>query len=70
MVRFGVKGAPDIVCVIRGRFVGLEIKRLGEFLDKDQIIFRENLTRAGGAYCVARSVEDVDEFLRQLKAEG
>jgi hypothetical protein len=57
-VRFGYPGAPDIVCVIGGRYIGLEIKdRYGE-QSAAQVAFQTALERAGGRYFVVRSLED------------
>ena len=58
--RFGAPGSPDIICVINGQYVGIEVKgdKYGK-QSKYQKRFEEDLIRAGGKYILAKSVEDV-----------
>lgn len=63
-VQFGVKGAPDIVAVMKGIYVGIEVKRPGEQITDDQLAFGRQLESAGGVYVVMRSLADV-EFLKK-----
>ena len=58
-VRFGTPGAPDIVCVIEGQYVGIEVKNEKGRLSSLQEGFRDSLVAAGGKYLVARCLEDV-----------
>lgn len=62
-VRFGKKGAPDIVAVEKGRFIGIEVKKVGEEQSDDQFTYEKNLRRAGGEYILAYSLDDVIELL-------
>lgn len=66
LFRFGASGAPDIVAVVNGRYVGIEVKASGGKLRDSQDEFRKNLMAAGGLYVVARSMEDVDAALSTL----
>jgi hypothetical protein len=66
-VRFGAVGAPDIVCVIRGRYVGIELKAGKGKQTEDQLAFQVNLEKAGGAYLVVR---DAAELATWLTVEG
>ena len=60
----GMKGVTDIICVIKGRFHGIEVKRKkGGKQSSEQFIFQQRLEEAGGVYILARSVEDVAEKL-------
>ena len=59
--RVGTPGAPDIICVIEGQFVGIEVKDEKGKLNPNQVAFKERLEAAGGKYVVARSVDDVIE---------
>jgi len=52
-------GSPDIICVVDGRYIGIEVKRPGSKLSPHQEAFRDNLQQAGGFYIVAHNVEDV-----------
>lgn len=58
--RFHVKGAPDILAVYKGRFIGVECKSpTGGRLSEDQILFAEKFRKCGGLYIVAKSINDV-----------
>lgn len=58
-VRFGVKGAPDIVAVLKGQYVGIEVKRPGGCQTLDQAAFETMLVMAGGKYILASCLKDV-----------
>lgn len=64
--RFGTPGAPDIVAVIGGRYVGIEVKRRGGMQTPGQREFEGRLNTAGGLYVLARSLEDVEAALAPL----
>jgi hypothetical protein len=63
-VRFAVKGSPDIIAVIKGQYVGIEVKRPGEKQSPEQAAFETALVMAGGKYLLARSLEDVMRGVR------
>jgi len=58
-VRFGAKGAPDIVCVVNGQYVGIECKAPKGRQSDHQKEFQRQLEAAGGRYILAYSVDDV-----------
>lgn len=58
-VRFGTVGSPDIICVINGQFIGIEVKSLKGKQNPDQIQFQKSVEKAGGRYILARSVDDI-----------
>jgi len=61
--RFGTPGSPDIICVVNGQYIGIEVKDVKGKLNDNQIRFKEDLEKAGGKYITARSVDDViNEF--------
>ena len=62
-IRFGSAGAPDIVCVIKGCYIGIEVKRPGGKQTPDQAAFQDQLILAGGNYVLAESLEDVKDAL-------
>lgn len=64
--RFGATGSPDIVCCVRGRYVGIECKAPKGRQSPNQKIFQENLEKAGGLYILAKSIEDVEEGLLKV----
>lgn len=64
-VPFGCPGSSDIIGCYRGRFVGIEVKAESGRQSDQQRRFETRLTRAGGLYVLARSVEDVITALRE-----
>ena len=54
-------GSPDIIAVIDGVYVGIEVKGPKGKQSADQKQFQKDLEKAGGLYILARSVEDVDK---------
>lgn len=68
-VRFGAKGAPDIVCVANGRYIGLEVKRPGENLSEDQIAFCHALVHAGGWYLWVTKLDTVIHFFDEERKD-
>lgn len=61
------KGWPDYIIVHNGRFIGIELKIPGNYPSPEQRAFGDCLTAQGGAWTVARSLDQVEAFLR---AEG
>ncbi len=57
--RFGTPGSPDIICCVNGQFVGIEVKGPKGRQSPQQKEFEQALTKAGGRYILARSVDDV-----------
>ena len=57
--RFGDVGAPDIVCVIDGIYLGIEVKTAKGKQSPAQKDFQRRLEKAGGKYILAYSLEDV-----------
>ena len=55
----GMAGSPDIICVVKGIYWGLEIKDIKGKLNNNQEIFRDALEKAGGIYLVIKSLDDV-----------
>ena len=65
-IRFGVKGAPDILGCLppHGRLLCLEVKRPGHAPTPEQYDFLRRIERAGGLAAVVTSLEDVMAVLR------
>jgi hypothetical protein len=57
--KFGAAGSPDIVCVINGQYVGIEVKALKGKQTEHQKEFQRQLETAGGKYILAYSLDDV-----------
>ena len=64
----GMKGVPDIIAVIDGTFIGIEIKAGKDRMSPDQILFKRMLERNGGKYFVVKNIKDVDNLLTVLTA--
>ena len=52
-------GIPDIICAIKGRFIGIEVKSEIGRQSPEQVEWQRRIEKAGGAYVLARSWEDV-----------
>lgn len=55
-VRFGLKGAPDILAVVKGTLFGLEIKGPGDFQTVAQESWAHALNTAGGKYFLVEKI--------------
>lgn len=58
-VRFGATGSPDIICVVDGQFIGIEVKAKGGKQSPAQKEFQGRLVLAGGKYILAYDLDDV-----------
>ena len=60
IVRFGVRGAADILGVLRpsGRLIALEVKRPGKDLESHQRAWGDAITAAGGHYACVHSIDE------------
>lgn len=59
MPKYAKAGVPDIILVKDGTFIGLEVKTPKTQQSDAQVAFESGVTKAGGRYHVARSVDDV-----------
>lgn len=66
-VKFGFPGAPDIIAVIRGIYVGIEVKDIKGKLNENQERFKASLEAAGGIYLTIRSIDELLTFLKNNK---
>jgi hypothetical protein len=65
--RFGAVGSPDIICVVNGRYVGIELKAPKGKQSDHQKEFQRQLELAGGTYILGYSLEDVITGLTPLQ---
>lgn len=65
--KYTPRGIPDIIMVRKGKFIGIEVKRLGAKLREEQIKFRQNILDEGGKYILAYDVSDVVKELLELE---
>ena len=63
-IKFGTPGASDIVCVVKGFYIAIEVKDHKGKQDPDQLEFQKALEKSGGYYILARSLEDVMNFFK------
>ena len=66
-------GIPDIVCCIKGHFVGIEVKQEKGIQSDVQKVCMNNIRNAGGEYWIVWSYEDFvqqfNKFARRIKDE-
>jgi len=58
-------GIPDILLVIKGRLIGIEVKDHKGKLSPEQEVWRDRILKAGGLWMLARGVEEVHAFLKE-----
>lgn len=64
--RYGTPGTPDIVCIIKGQYIGIEVKGKYGQQSQNQVCFQQELERAGGHYILARSLDDAIARINSL----
>ena len=57
--KYGKAGIPDIIVIVGGIFIGLEVKNERGKQSSAQLQFQLDCTKAGGRYYVVRSLQDV-----------
>lgn len=60
-------GIPDVLCVVRGRLIGIEVKDHKGKLSPEQEVWRDRIQGAGGLWMLARSSAEVEAFFKQNK---
>lgn len=60
------KGFPDVVVIIRGKFVGIELKSSKGRQSKEQKEMEKNIKLNGGFYFLVRSIKDLEEALKKV----
>lgn len=71
---FGLRGSPDIIAIVDGRFVGVEVKvpagpgRRGGRQSDAQRRFQRACEKAGGLYIVARGPDEVVKQISSCRA--
>lgn len=69
-ITFGEPGASDILAVVRGRLVAVEVKSREGRVSGDQLAWCGKVVAAGGLYLVARCLEDaMNPIVELLGAE-
>jgi len=57
--KYTPRGLSDIIVVLKGQIVCIEVKRQGTKQTDDQKFFEDRMIMHGGRYFVARSLDDV-----------
>lgn len=60
--KYTPRGLPDIMCVINGRFVAIEVKRPGSKLRSEQADYGAKCVCSGGIYAMVQSLDDVKKL--------
>lgn len=60
--RYCRRGVPDIVAVVKGIYIGLEVKTGRGKQSTEQRRFQEDLEEVGGRYHLVRSLEDIEKL--------
>ena len=68
MGKYAMKGLPDIIIIINGKFVGIEVKRQGiDALRPEQIHFRDKCIENNTYYIVVHSLEELVEGIKKIR---
>lgn len=67
-LRFGKVGSSDIIGVLRGRLIAIEVKTQKGKVSDAQRDFLTNIERCGGYAIIARSLDDVIALVDRIKA--
>ncbi len=59
MPKYTPKGLPDIMCIVKGEFIGIEVKRPKMKLRPEQAEFGAKLSLHGGKYYTVHSLEEL-----------
>ena len=59
MGKYSMNGIPDIILILQGIFIGLEVKRPGGKQSENQEEFQRKCEEAGGRYHLVQSLDDV-----------
>lgn len=67
-IRFGIKGAPDIMGVYGGLAIGIECKRPGiKTISVDQRIWSARWTKCGGLYFLVNDRTSIADMVTSLR---
>lgn len=66
IIKYGLVGSSDILCISNGLFVCAEIKIGKDFQKPNQVKFQKMIEDCGGKYFIIRSTEDIETMKRML----
>jgi hypothetical protein len=64
------RGCPDVVCIHRGKFIGLEIKTKKGRVSPHQELFHKEAKEAGAEIFIVRDVEQLRPIFLMLEGAG
>jgi len=62
----GTAGVEDIICIVRGKYVGIEVKAGKDAQSPVQKARQIDVEKAGGVYFIARSTDSFLEFFAEI----
>lgn len=62
-----INGLPDIICIVDGIYIGLEVKTKTGRLNENQVNTHRRIIGAGGLVYVVRSLDDVKAIFEGKK---
>ena len=69
-IRYGLVGSPDVIGIVNGQFVGLEVKREDGKQSEHQQEFERLARKYGGRYAVVRSVREAIDSVAKWQMEA
>lgn len=67
--RHSLKGVSDIIGIVDGRFIAIEVKNRTGKLSPEQRQFINKINVSGGLAFVARSIEDVEREMKDAESK-
>lgn len=64
--KYTPRGLPDIICIVNGNFIALEVKRPSGKLSPEQAEFGVRVVSNGGFYHVVFSLDDVKNLFSEV----
>lgn len=61
--KYSLNGVPDILCISKGKFIGIEIKSKVGKQSPSQKEFQNKCENNGGTYLLIRSLEEMKKFM-------
>ncbi len=67
LVQYGAPGQPDIMAIVAGRFVGIEVKADKGRQSANQRVWQAAIEAAGGVYVLARTVGEATRAIEEVR---
>lgn len=64
---YGTAGIPDLICCVKGKFVGLEVKTSTGKVSALQEVMLRRIRKANGIAEIVRSVDDVKRVISLME---